>query len=80
MTPFHLKQWEIGFVGHVDRNFVAYLCDGIRDGFRVGFGYHTKVCRSVVGNMKSVKEHRDVVYVCGWGEAGWSGVGPFDRD
>ena len=80
MTPFHLKQWEIGLVGHVDRDFVAYLCDGIRDSFRIGFGYRTKVCRSVAGNMKSVKEHRDVVqvYVDGERQAGRV-LGPFDR-
>ena len=38
VTPFHLKQWRIGLVGHVDRDFVAYLCDGIRDGFVAGGG------------------------------------------
>ena len=37
VTLIHLRQWEIGLVGHVDRDFVAYLCDGIRDGFRIGF-------------------------------------------
>ena len=81
VTLFHLKQWEIGLVGHVDRDFVAYLCDGIRGGFRIGFGYRTKVCRSVTGNMRSVEEHRDVVqvYVDGERQAGWV-LGPFDRD
>ena len=33
MTPFILKQCEIDLVGHDDRDFVRYLCDGIRDGF-----------------------------------------------
>ena len=81
VTPFHLKQCEIGLVGHVDRDFVVYLCDGIRDGFRIGFGYCTKVCRSVAGNMKSVKEHRDVVQVDIDGERQAGRVlGPFDRD
>ena len=81
VTPFLLRQWEIGLVGHVDRDFVAYLCDGIRDGFRIGFGYRTKVCRSVTGNMRSVEEHRDVlqVYVDGERQAGRV-LGPFDRD
>ena len=81
VTPFHLKQWEIGLVGHVDRDFVANLRDGIRDGFRIGFVYRMKVCRSVTGNMRSVEKHRDVlqVYVDGGRQAGRV-LGPFDRD
>ena len=63
LTPFHLKQWEIGLVGHVDRDFVACLCEGIRDRFRVGFGYRKNVCKSLAGIIKSVKKHRDVVQV-----------------
>ena len=31
-----------------------------RDGFRVGFSYGTSVCKRAVGNMKSVKEHKEV--------------------
>ena len=38
VTPFHLKQWEIGLVRLVDRVFLACLCDGIRDGFRLVLG------------------------------------------
>ena len=81
MTLFHLNLWEIGLVGHVDRDFVAYLCDGICNGFRIGFGYRTKVYRSVAGNMRSVEEHRNVVQVYVDGERQDGRVlGPFDRD
>ena len=58
ITPLRLREWEESLSSYPDRKFAGYVCDGIRDGFRVGFSYGTSVCKRAVGNMKSVKEHK----------------------
>ena len=72
ITPLRLRKWEESLSSYPDRMFAGYVCDGIRDGFRVGFSYCTSLCKKVVGNMKSVKEHKEVVeaYVGGERQAG----------
>ena len=61
MTPLCATTWERGLSDHPDRQFVELLCVGIREGFRVGFNYREHQCQKASRNMRSVREHRDVV-------------------
>ena len=80
VTPLQVSTWEKGLADHPDREFVKFLCTGIKEGFRVGFNYREHRCRTASGNMSSVNEHRDVVeeYLHGEREAGRL-LGPFRR-
>ena len=57
---------------HPDREFVEYLLQGIREGFRIGFNYQECVCKPAAGNMKSASENPGVVeeYLANEREAG----------
>ena len=61
VTPYKASVWEQGLASHPDRRFADYICKGIREGFRVGFDYQHTRCRPGPGNMKSAKEHEEVV-------------------
>ena len=61
VSPPRLAAWERGLLAHPDREFAAYVCAGIREGFRVGFSYATARCVPARGNFSSVSEHQDVV-------------------
>ena len=61
VTPLKLREWERGLASHPDRDFARYVCDGIREGFRIGYNYGGTRCLSSSGNMKSVEEHSEVV-------------------
>ena len=61
VTPLRPAAWERGLQAHPNREFAAYVCAGIREGFRVGFCYATARCVPARGNMSSVGEHSDVV-------------------
>ena len=63
-TPLNLPQWESMLAGHPDRNYVEFILNGIRDGFRIGFsrtmGGELPLA-SARKNMKSAEEHHQVV-------------------
>lgn len=61
VTPLRLSEWESALSMHSDQEFKSFICSGIRDGFRIGFDYHSARCRRGPGNMKSVQEHEEVV-------------------
>ena len=61
VTPYQVAVWEHGLASHTDRCFAEYVCKGIREGFRIGFNYHQARHRPASGNMKSAKEHEEVV-------------------
>ena len=61
VTPLRLRVWERGLSSHLDQDFVQFVCNGIREGFWVGFDYRNARCKRGPGNMKSVKQHEDVV-------------------
>ena len=71
-TSLKLRAWETALRQHPDREFVDFLLQGIREGFRIGFNYQEHVCKSAAGNMKSVKENPGVVeeYLANEREAG----------
>ena len=81
ITPLCVSVWERKLSNHPDREFVKYVCDGIREGLRVGFDYRKGRCRRAAGNMKSIADHREVVesYIGREKEAGRL-LGPFPRD
>ena len=46
---------------HPDREFVALLLSGMREGFRVGYKHHESSSQSAKSNMRSVGENPEVV-------------------
>ena len=50
-------QWEVW----PDREFREYLITGLREGFRIGYDYQGHKCKWCKENMKSAKEHPQVV-------------------
>ena len=61
VTPYRVAVWEQHVASHPHRGFAEYICKGIREGFRIGFDYHHAQCKPGPGNMKSAKEHTDIV-------------------
>ena len=61
VTPYRVAVWEQHLASHPHRGFAEYICKGIREGFRIGFDYHHAQCKPGPGNMKSAKEHADIV-------------------
>ena len=61
VTPLRPREWERALSAHPDQEFAGYVCLGIREGFRIGFDYRRARCKPGPGNMKSVREHGDVV-------------------
>ena len=59
-TPLRWQAWEAALRNHQDQPFANYLVSGLRDGFRIGFGY-PRPCRSSSINMHSVREHAQIV-------------------
>ena len=80
-SPLRISAWEKGLLCHPDRGFAEYVCNGIREGFRVGFNYRSAHCRQASGNLKSVRDHKEVVAKYIQGERGAGRLlGPFQRD
>ena len=46
---------------HPDRDFMEYIIAGLREGFRIGYDYQGHKCKGCEDNMKSAKEHPQVV-------------------
>ena len=80
VTPLKVVVWEKRLQNHSDRDFVRFICDGIREGFRVGYNGRVGSCVSAVGNLRSVVDHPEVVgqYIHAEREVGRL-IGPFDR-
>ena len=60
-TPLIVPQWQAYLQGHPDPEFVSYLLEGIKCGFRIGFDYNNHVCRSAKRNMLSATQNPAVV-------------------
>ena len=56
-----LNAWSDLLALHPDKAFVAYILDGIHQGFRIGFQYSRHSCRAAKRNMRSVAEVPQVV-------------------
>ena len=58
VTPLNLREFQKELSQHPDRAHVAYVVDGIRDGFRTGFVSESVSARR---NMLSASEHPSVI-------------------
>eukprot|EP00731_Ephydatia_muelleri_P014783 Em0008g503a len=58
-TPLILAAWEAALARHPDRDFAAYICSGIRFGFRIGF-VRGRSLKSASANMFSSFQHPDI--------------------
>ena len=56
-TPLVDSEWERALADHPDRQFVDYILQGIREGFRIGFDHSRASCKSTGGNMQSALEN-----------------------
>ena len=63
ITPLHIAQWEAMLEKHPDREYVDYLLNGIKGGFRIGYGKSgsREELSSARKNMQSATENADVV-------------------
>ena len=59
-TPLILAAWEAALARHPDRDFAAYICSGIRFGFRIGF-VRGRSLKSASANMFSSFQHPDII-------------------
>ena len=60
-TPLKLAEWEAQLSAYPDPEFSAVILDGIKNGFRVGFNYHSVKLKSRHKNFKSAEDHPSVV-------------------
>ena len=60
-SPLQWQDWGECLADHPDSRFVSYITNGIREGFRIGYDYHSHRCKRVKGNMGSAAVHPDVV-------------------
>ena len=80
-SPLQWRVWRDGLEKHPDRCLAAYITNGVREGFRIGFRYQSHHCKRAKANMKSATEQADVVrsYLaeeCALGRV----IGPLDLD
>ena len=78
-SPLQWQDWEDCLANHPDRRFAAYITNGIREGFRIGYDYQSNKCKKATGNMRSAADHPEVIreYIaneCSEGRI----LGPFD--
>ena len=59
-TPLQISAWTKLLQNHPDSCYVDYLLQGIQNGFHIGFD-RSRVLRSAKSNMKSAKDHPEVV-------------------
>ena len=60
-SPLRLETWAHELHRHPDREYVQFLVDGMRNGFRIGYDYGTQSCKSCAGNMVSARQHPEQV-------------------
>ena len=75
----HFHAWQAAFGAHPDMQFVIYILDGIRYGFRIGFSHRQQLVPAI-RNAPSAMEHPEVVeqYLTDEISAGWM-IGPFSE-
>ena len=59
--PLPWQEWDRNLAFHLDQHFRAYIVEGLRHGFRVGFNYDHN-CQKSLRNMPSALEHPQVLY------------------
>ncbi len=61
MTPMLVSEWDRQLAAHPDQYYRAYLVEGLRHGFRIGYRYGSAKCVSAVSNMSSASERPSVI-------------------
>ena len=61
ITPLQWLTWAKVLESHPDWDFSAYIVEGLRDGFRLGFNYASHTCTSAKRNMLSALQHPEVI-------------------
>ena len=56
-TPLIIEAWRVELGVHPDREFVAWMIDGMERGFRIGYDYNRGVGGRVGKNMRSALKH-----------------------
>ena len=59
-TPLVIEAWENELVSHPDQER-AYLLNGLRNGFRIGYNYKDNTCQPRRQNMSSAALHPQVI-------------------
>lgn len=60
VSPLVVKNWAALLDAHPDKDFVAYILQGISKGFRIGYDYTRRVKRAS-GNLLSASQNPEVV-------------------
>ena len=60
-TPLVASAWAKALEQHPDRDFVEFVMNGIVQGFRIGFDYHTHKCQPAKQNIISAKKNPLIV-------------------
>ena len=60
-SPLLLAAWSAALRSHPDADFTGYLLDGIEQGFRIGYNYHSQPCQSAKQNLPSANDHPRII-------------------
>lgn len=60
-TSVNVAVWKKHLSFHPDPLFADWVIRGFEHGFRVGFNYGMHQCRPVRRNMRSAKEHEEII-------------------
>ena len=60
-TPLQWLTWAKALESHPDQDFAAYIVEGLRHGFRLGFNYTGHTCTSAKHNMLSAFQYPKVI-------------------
>ena len=60
VTPLCSDGWALHLRHHPDQHFVAYLLQGIKTGFRLGFD-RSHDCQPATRNLRSARDHPEVI-------------------
>ena len=61
-SPLKWRDWDDCLANHPDRRFAANITNGIREGFRIGYGLSVPVkCKKATSNMYSATDHPEVI-------------------
>ena len=61
VTPLQWEIWQEALTSHPDRWLAEYIVTGLQEGFWFGYNYQAYKCKKSEDNLKSAKEHPQVV-------------------
>ena len=60
-SPLRIEEWASNLYQHPDKEFSSYIVKGLREGFKIGFGFKEHSCTSAKSNMRSAVKNPTVV-------------------